>query len=96
MDGKRVELTLWDTAGQEEYDQIRILAYKGVGKLKDYAQMLISIQDLILLVFSFDLKFSLQNVSERWMEEIRQYNGDVPVILVAAKSDLKNEPNSVR
>jgi len=73
---------LWDTAGQEEYDQIRILAYKGV--------------DLILLVFSFDLKFSLQNVNERWMEEIRQYNGDVPVILVAAKSDLKNEPNSVR
>ena len=26
-----MELTLWDTAGQEEYDQIRILAYKGVG-----------------------------------------------------------------
>ena len=96
MDGKRVELTLWDTAGQEEYDQIRILAYKGVGKPKDCASILISIQDLILLVFSFDLKFSLQNVSERWMEEIRQYNGDVPVILVAAKSDLKNEPNSVR
>ena len=41
VDGKRVELTLWDTAGQEEYDQIRILAYKGVGNLKFPHQMLI-------------------------------------------------------
>merc|ERR1711953_576438 len=46
IDGKQIELTLWDTAGQEDYDQIRILAYKDV--------------DLILLLYSFDLKFSLQ------------------------------------
>ena len=32
IDGKRIELALWDTAGQEEYDQIRILAYKNVGE----------------------------------------------------------------
>jgi len=81
IDGKRIELALWDTAGQEEYDQIRILAYKNV--------------DMILLLFSFDLQFSLQNCSERWIEEIRQYNGNVPVILVAAKSDLKGEKDAV-
>ena len=32
IEGKRIELALWDTAGQEEYDQIRILAYKNVGE----------------------------------------------------------------
>ena len=32
LDGKEVELTLWDTAGQEDYDTIRTLAYKDVGE----------------------------------------------------------------
>ena len=51
---------------------------------------------MILLLFSFDLHFSLQNVTERWIEEIRQYNGNVPVMLVAAKCDLKGDENSVK
>ena len=32
LDGKEIELTLWDTAGQEDYDTIRTLAYKDVGE----------------------------------------------------------------
>ena len=32
LDGKEVELELWDTAGQEDYDNIRDLAYTTVGK----------------------------------------------------------------
>ena len=38
LDGKEVELTLWDTAGQEDYDTIRTLAYKDVGEYLSFHQ----------------------------------------------------------
>ena len=40
FDGKLVELALWDTAGQEEYDRLRPLSYPE--------------SDVILIVFSID------------------------------------------
>lgn len=33
VDGNELELTLWDTAGQEAYEVIRPLAYKDAGKI---------------------------------------------------------------
>ena len=38
FDGKLVELALWDTAGQEEYDRLRPLSYPE--------------SDVVLIVFS--------------------------------------------
>ena len=34
VDGNELELTLWDTAGQEAYEVIRPLAYKDAGKIQ--------------------------------------------------------------
>jgi small GTP-binding protein len=51
FDGKLVELALWDTAGQEEYDRLRPLSYPE--------------SDVILIVFSVDFPVSLANVQDK-------------------------------
>jgi Rho family protein len=50
-DGKKVELALWDTAGQEEYDRLRPLSYPE--------------SHVILVVFSIDFPVSLANVEDK-------------------------------
>ena len=50
-DGKKVELALWDTAGQEEYDRLRPLSYPE--------------SHVILIVFSIDFPVSLANVEDK-------------------------------
>ena len=69
-----MELELWDTAGQEDYDRLRPLSYKH--------------SHVILICFAFDSPDSLQNVEEKWKPEISHYLPKVPVILVGNKSDL--------
>lgn len=51
FDGKTIELALWDTAGQEEYDRLRPLSYPE--------------SDVILIVFSIDFPTSLANVQDK-------------------------------
>ncbi len=48
FEGKEIELALWDTAGQEEYDRLRPLSYPE--------------SNVILIVFSIDFPTSLGNV----------------------------------
>lgn len=76
LDGKPVQLALWDTAGQEEYERLRPLSY--------------SKSHVILIAFGVDTPDSLDNVSVKWIEEVRNICGDqVPVILVGCKADLR-------
>ncbi|KIP01184.1 hypothetical protein PHLGIDRAFT_32588 [Phlebiopsis gigantea 11061_1 CR5-6] len=76
LDGKPVQLALWDTAGQEEYERLRPMSY--------------SKSHVILIAFAIDTPDSLDNVSVKWMEEVRSICGTaIPVILVGCKSDLR-------
>jgi Rho family protein len=77
LDGKPIQLALWDTAGQEEYERLRPLSY--------------SKAHIILIAFSVDTPDSLDNVTQKWIEEVRSICGtQIPVILVACKSDLRD------
>ena len=49
--GKSVELALWDTAGQEEYDRLRPLSYPET--------------DLLFVCFAIDCPNSLENVMDK-------------------------------
>jgi Rho family protein len=51
VDGKSVQLALWDTAGQEDYERLRPLAYAKA--------------HVILIGFSIDTPDSLDNVKHK-------------------------------
>lgn len=51
VDGKSVQLALWDTAGQEDYERLRPLAY--------------SKAHVLLIGFSVDTPDSLDNVKHK-------------------------------
>jgi Rho family, other len=78
VDGKSVQLALWDTAGQEDYERLRPLAY--------------SRAHVILIGFAIDTPDSLENVKHKWAEEAREQCPGVPIILVGLKKDLREDP----
>jgi len=77
VDDKNIELTLWDTAGQEDYDRLRPLSYPDT--------------DVIIMCFSIDSPDSLQNIIEKWSPEVKHFCPNVPIILVGNKKDLRND-----
>ncbi|KAJ2301178.1 GTP-binding protein Rho1 [Coemansia sp. RSA 2706] len=79
--GGTVELGLWDTAGQEDYDRLRIMAYPDA--------------DVVLVCFSVDVIDSLSNVFEKWLPEVREMASRAKVMLVALKIDLRTDPVAV-
>ncbi|KAI9834161.1 MAG: Rho GTPase [Phylliscum demangeonii] len=75
--GKTVELALWDTAGQEEYDRLRPLSYPET--------------DLLFVCFAIDCPNSLENVMDKWHPEVLHFCPTTPVILLGLKSDLRTK-----
>src|SRR5271154_4966877 len=76
VDGKPVNLGLWDTAGQEDYDRLRPLSYPQT--------------DVFLVCFSVVSPPSFENVKEKWFPEIRHHCPNVPCI-VGTQMDLRED-----
>jgi len=74
-DGKIIKAQIWDTAGQERYRAITSAYYRGaVGAL---------------LVYDISKTATFKNV-ERWLSELRENaSGNIVVMLVGNKCDLK-------
>ncbi|KAJ5083752.1 hypothetical protein N7456_013179 [Penicillium angulare] len=81
VDGKHVELALWDTAGQEDYDRLRPLSYPD--------------SHVILICFAVDSPDSLDNVQEKWISEVLHFCQGLPIILVGCKQDLRHDPKTI-
>ncbi len=75
VDGKRVKLQIWDTAGQEKFRAIVQSYYRGV-------------RGVLAMYDTTDLK-SFENLAF-WLEEVRQNAtcDKLPIILVGTKTDL--------
>lgn len=76
VDGQHITLSLWDTAGQEEFDRLRSLSYSDT--------------HTIMLCFSVDSYDSLENVKNKWVGEIADNCEGVKLVLVALKCDLRD------
>ena len=77
VDNVHIELSLWDTAGQEEFDRLRSLSYDDT--------------HTIMLCFSVDSQESLENVESKWLSEIADNCQGVKLVLVAMKCDLREK-----
>ncbi|XP_055378170.1 ras-like GTP-binding protein RhoL [Condylostylus longicornis] len=75
VDGKDYNLTLWDTAGQEDYERLRPLSYPNT--------------DCFLLCYSIDNRTSFENIKSKWSPEIRHFSNHTPIVLVGTKLDLR-------
>ncbi|KAK2580439.1 hypothetical protein KPH14_006183 [Odynerus spinipes] len=79
VDGQEFDITLWDTAGQEDYERLRPLSYPNT--------------DCFLLCFSISARSSYENVASKWYPEIKHHCPNVPIVLVGTKSDLRDQDN---
>jgi len=81
VDGKPINLGLWDTAGQEDYDRLRPLSYPQT--------------DVFLIAFSIISPASFENVKAKWYPEISHHCPGTPHILVATKVDMRDDQETI-
>ena len=81
VDGRPINLGLWDTAGQEDYDRLRPLAYPQT--------------DVFLICFSLVDPASFENVKTKWYPEVRHHCNNVSTILVGTKLDIRQDQETI-
>ncbi|OQV14777.1 Cdc42-like protein [Hypsibius exemplaris] len=79
--GEPYTLQLFDTAGNEGYERIRLLSYPQT--------------DVFLVCFSVVFPPSFENAKEEWVPEITHHCQKTPFLLVGTQIDLRNDPSKV-
>lgn len=81
VDGRKVTLGLWDTAGQEDYDRLRPLSYPQT--------------DIFLICFSVIGPTSYHNVKTKWWPEVMHHSPESQLMVVGTKVDLREDKETV-
>lgn len=72
-----IQLQLFDTAGQEDYERLRPLSYPGT--------------HVVIILFDITNPVSFENALTSWKEEIKRHLPHVPIVLLGNKSDLRDD-----
>jgi len=81
VDEEPINLGLWDTAGAQEFKELRPLSYPGT--------------DAFIVCYSVLDEDSLKAVTDIWIPEINEHCAGVPIILVGTKIDLRTKKEVV-
>ena len=74
-------LALWDTAGQPDYQKLRVLSYPGA--------------QVFILCFSICDWPSFENVSTIWYPEICMHCPNAAILLLGTKLDLREDLSTI-
>ncbi|MHA1300313.1 MAG: GTP-binding protein [Candidatus Helarchaeota archaeon] len=76
IDNKKVQLLCWDVAGQEKFGRVRQMYYRGASAA--------------MVVYDVTKPSTYLAVPD-FVQDFRDIQGDVPLILIGNKVDLRNE-----
>jgi len=83
MSGAKVySLSLWDTAGQEEFANLRQKSYRDT--------------DVFVLCFSVVDEASWDNLRSKWLPEIEREVPNPSIVLVGTKTDLRGNTEHMK
>ncbi|KAM3142596.1 hypothetical protein pb186bvf_005255 [Paramecium bursaria] len=78
INDEQYTLSLWDTAGQETYDQVRLLSYDST--------------NIFLITFSVVDDVTFDNAMKKWLPEIRNTaGGQYVIVFVGNKIDMRTD-----
>ena len=76
-DGSLIKLHLWDSAGHDSYDRLRPLGYTNT--------------DVFIVCYSVRSPMSLENVTSKWLPEIRAHCPNTPFLVVGTQCDVRTD-----
>ncbi|XP_038645575.1 rho-related GTP-binding protein RhoF isoform X4 [Scyliorhinus canicula] len=79
---KKFTLTLYDTAGQEDYDRLRPLSYQDT--------------NVFLICYDVTNPTSFDNVRIKWIPEVSHFCQGAPMLLIGCKTDLRMDKERLR
>ena len=83
VNGKTIQMNLWDTSGSDDHDEMRPLSY--------------SETDCFMICFSVADEESFERIKDKWVPEIRTNcgNDDPKIVLVGTKSDIRGNQSAI-
>ena len=82
VNDREINLGLWDTAGQEEYNSLRPLSYPDT--------------DIFLLCYSVVYRSTYINVKDKWVREVQHHCPTAQLMIVGTKIDLREDKKTLK
>ena len=82
MNDTNVDISIWDTPGGEDYDDIRSYYYQNA--------------DVFLICFSLVDPTSFRHVKDKWVPEVREHFPKIAIVIVGTKEDLRPQDGKSR